>query len=272
MPPSRSLPDRPDASPTRAAPASTIRRAWTVLAVAIAALAPPLVPARAAPEKCPASARNLDLGAPLPATRVALRERKNVVVVALGSSSTQGHGATSEANTFPRQMDIQLRRRYADVKVGFTVLNRGVGGQDVDEMMERMDRDVLAHRPDLLIWQVGTNAAIRGMPVDVFRARVTAGVRRAKAAGADVVLMTPQYVPAMTSLANEEDYIAALEEIARETGAGLFRRWGIMREWVTGERMPYAQFMIPDGLHLNDFGQRCIGKLIAKSIEKALGD
>ncbi|QQS12160.1 MAG: SGNH/GDSL hydrolase family protein [Rhodospirillales bacterium] len=272
MPPPRSLLDSNNQPPPCPAPPSPTRRLWAGVAVALAALTPPLAPARAAPEKCPASAKNLELGAALPVTRAALRERKNVVVVALGSSSTQGHGATSEANTFPRQMDIQLRRRYADVKVGFTVLNRGVGGQDVDEMMERMDRDVLAHKPDLLIWQVGTNAAMRGMPVDVFRARVTAGVRRAKAAGADVVLMTPQYVPAVVSLANEEDYITALEEIARETGAGLFRRWGIMREWVTGERMPYAQFMIPDGLHLNDFGQRCIGKLIAKSIERAMGD
>jgi lysophospholipase L1-like esterase len=53
---------------------------------------------------------------------------------------------------------------------------------------------------------------------------------------------------------------------------GVFKRFQIIRDWVTGEHMPYAQFMIPDGLHLNDFGQRCIGKLLAKAIEKTIRD
>jgi lysophospholipase L1-like esterase len=133
-------------------------------------------------------------------------------------------------------------------------------------MLERLERDVISRNPDLVIWQAGTNAALRGMSLDVFKLKLSTGVDRVKTAGADVVLMTPQYVPAVVALPNENDYVGAMETIGRENGVGVFRRFQIMRDWVSGERMPYAQFMIPDGLHLNDFGQRCMGKLLARAI------
>ncbi len=222
--------------------------------------------------KCPASAENLKLGTSLPRVKAAVRERKKVVIVALGSSSTQGFGATAEANTYPYQMQITLARQFQDVRLNFTIFNKGIGGQDVTEMLERLERDVIARDPDLVIWQAGTNAAIRGMPLDVFRLKLSTGVDRVKKAGADVVLMTPQYVPAVISLANEDDYVGTMEAIARETGVGVFRRFQIMREWVDGEHMSYAQFMIADGLHLNDHGHRCMGKLLAKAIELTIRD
>ena len=51
---------------------------------------------------------------------------------------------------------------------------------------------------------------------------------------------------------------------AKEKGAGLFRRFDIMRGWYD-DGMPYAQFVQLDGLHLNDFGQKCIGKLLTRA-------
>jgi lysophospholipase L1-like esterase len=169
-------------------------------------------------------------------------------------------------------MQITLARQFEDVRLKFTMFNKGIGGQDVTEMLERLERDVIARDPDLVIWQAGTNAAIRGMPLDVFKNKLSVGVDRVKKSGADVVLMTPQYVPAVIALTNEDDYISAMETIARENGVGVFKRFQIMRDWVEGEHMPYAQFMIPDGLHLNDFGQRCMGKLLAKAIERTIRD
>jgi acyl-CoA thioesterase-1 len=54
-----------------------------------------------------------------------------------------------------------------------------------------------------------------------------------------------------------------------DVGAGLFRRYDIMRSWYD-DGMLYAHFVQLDGLHLNDFGQRCIGRLLTKSIVNAL--
>jgi len=46
-------------------------------------------------------------------------------------------------------------------------------------------------------------------------------------------------------------------------------RYDIMRGWYD-DGMPYAQFVQLDGLHLNDFGQKCIGRLLPRSIVDAL--
>ena len=266
-------PRRARAGATAAVLAQASARAGTRIAFGLAAGAMAILlacgHARAA-DLCPASAADLRLGTALPHVKAAIRERQQVVIVALGSSSTQGHGVTSDSNAYPAQAQVTLTHQFENVHLKFVMLNRGVGGQDVTEMVARLERDVLSHQPDLVIWQAGTNAAIRGMDIDLFRLKLRAGIDRLKAAGADVVLMTPQYVPAIVRLPNEDDYVMAMHDVAAQSGAGVFRRFDIMRHWVMQSNMPFTRFIIGDGLHLNDFGQRCTGQLLARAIERAL--
>ncbi len=240
--------------------AGTARFAVLVLTGLLTAL-----PGSARPDNgCVARPELLRLGAPLPASRAAVAQRKELEIIALGSSSTEGYGATSALDSYPAEMLRALSRRLPGVRIG--VANRGVGGDDVSAMLERLNRDVLADTPDLVIWQVGTNAALRAFDVDEFQRQLIDGVERLKARGIDVILMTPQYAPAVVVLPNEEAYLAAMAEVAQANGVGLFRRFDIMRDWFQVEHMPYARFITRDGLHLNDFGYRCIGQLLADSI------
>lgn len=267
------VPDQESRDPSPPGACATARRAARALCTLIAGTLAVLLmhgPARA--DDCPARAEELRLGTDLPHVKAAIRERRQVVIVALGSSSTQGYGATIDTNAYPAQAQVTLARQYETVRLKFVMLNRGAGGQDVTEMLERLQRDVLSHRPDLVIWQVGTNAAIRGMKLDSFRLKLSSGIERMKQAGTDVVLMTPQYSPAIVALPNEDDYVAAMHDVARQTGAGVFRRFDIMRGWVMRQHMPFGRFMIADGLHLNDYGQRCTGQLLARAIERTVGD
>jgi hypothetical protein len=64
-------------------------------------------------------------------------------------------------------------------------------------------------------------------------------------------------------------YEKVMADAAKDYAAGLFRRYDIMQAWYQ-DGMPYAQFVQLDGLHLNDFGQKCIGKLLTRSILNAL--
>lgn len=213
---------------------------------------------------CSARTELLRLGAPLPISRAAVAQRKALDIVALGSSSTEGYGATSALESYPAEMLRSLSRRLQGVRIGVT--NRGVGGDDVAAMLRRLDRDVLSDSPDLVIWQVGTNAALGGLDVDEFRSQLADGVERLKARGIDVILMTPQYAPAVVALQNEDAYLEAMREVAEAGGVGLFRRFDIMRDWFQAEQVPFARFLARDGLHLNDFGYRCIGRLLAEAI------
>jgi lysophospholipase L1-like esterase len=213
--------------------------------------------------ECRASRELLDLGNPLEIARTAVTDERELRIVAMGSSSTQGFGTTNPQFAYPFQLKMKLEAALPGVAIH--VYNKGIGGQDADEMTARMKTDVKPERAHLVIWQVGTNSAIRRVPTDQFATRLRAGIDIGKSLGANFVLMNLQYVPAIVALPDEEDYARVMAEVAKEKGAGLFNRFDIMRAWYK-DGMPYSQFVTSDGLHLNDFGQKCIGKLLSMAI------
>jgi acyl-CoA thioesterase-1 len=93
----------------------------------------------------------------LPNTARAIRRGEALVIVAIGSSSTQGVGASDQAHTYPALLAEELRRRWPRLAV--TVVNKG-GGETADLMLARFTRDVLPYRPQLVIWQTGSNSVV----------------------------------------------------------------------------------------------------------------
>ena len=230
---------------------------------AIMATVLPTVACLADDTKCRASRRMLDLGNPLEGARTALAEKKELRIVAMGSSSTQGYGASNPSFAYPAQLKINLDRLLPGVDV--RVFNKGVGGEDAEEEVKHMKSDLTGHKAQIVVWQVGTNSAIRRDPLEKFAAKLREGIDMGRALGPEFVLMNLQYVPAVVALPDEEEYARVMAEIAKEKNVGLFRRFEIMRAWYN-DGMPYAQFVTSDGLHLNDFGQKCIGRLLSMSI------
>jgi lysophospholipase L1-like esterase len=199
----------------------------------------------------------------LPHLAHAVRNGLEGVIVTLGSSSTQGAMASDLAHSYPAVLQQILSVGLPEAHVA--VINRGIGGQDATEELSRLDIDVLAVRPQVVIWQVGANGALRNADPAVFRATVTAGVRRIQAAGADVVLMDNQQSPALLAKADEPVFDQALAQVASETGASLFSRRALMRGWMH-EGAPLTQFIATDGLHHNDRGYLCVAQSLAQSI------
>jgi len=212
---------------------------------------------------CRASRELLDVGNPLEIARTAVAEERELRIVALGSSSTQGYGTTNPQYAYPAQLKMKLEAAMPGIKVH--VWNKGVGGQDAPEMVDRMKADVMPEHAHLVVWQVGTNSAIRRDPLTKFADKLRAGIDIGHSLGANFVMMNLQYVPAVVALPDEEEYARVMSEVAKEKHAGLFNRFAIMRSWYN-DGMPYAQFVTNDGLHLNDFGQKCIGKLLSMAI------
>ena len=129
----------------------------------------------------------------LPHVASKLAAGEPVVIVAFGSSSTAGYGATSPEFNYPNRLAAQLHRQYPTADI--TVINRGQGGEDAPEMMKRLQTAVIDMHPDLVIWQVGTNAVLRNLDPGETAKLVEDGVARIQAAGADLVLVDPQYSP-----------------------------------------------------------------------------
>jgi lysophospholipase L1-like esterase len=193
-----------------------------------------------------------------------------VVIVAFGSSSTAGYGTTSPEFTYPNRLAAQLRRRYPTADI--TVANRGKGGEDAPEMMTRLQTSVLDMKPDLVIWQVGTNAVLRNLDPSETAKLVEDGVARIQAAGADLVLVDPQYSPAVNAKAESASkMVQLLGKVAALKHVGFFPRFEVMREWHENQSMPFDNFVIADGLHMNDWGYACFAQLLGDDIIKSVG-
>jgi acyl-CoA thioesterase-1 len=124
------------------------------------AIAPMAVAAEASVSHCVAPADLIRLDQPLRRTARRLASHKLIMIVALGSSSTAGAGASSAETTYPSQLMVELTQRFQTQPI--TVLNRGISGERAVDMLARFDKSVSAERPDLVLWQVGTNAVLRG--------------------------------------------------------------------------------------------------------------
>jgi lysophospholipase L1-like esterase len=203
----------------------------------------------------------------LPHLRDAISARSEGLIVALGSSSTEGAMASDSAHTYPAILQETLNRALPAAH--FAVINRGIGGQDAPEELARLDSDALMVRPQLVIWQVGANGAMRHADPDLFRRMVTEGVTRMRKAGIDVILMDNQRSPAVLASVEHIVLEEALKDVARETGVNLFSRSHLMDAWSDEGAKP-GMFTASDGLHHNDLGYECMTESLARQIVAAI--
>jgi len=193
-----------------------------------------------------------------------------VVIVAFGSSSTQGWGSSSPDFAYPSRLLAQLKKQYPSADI--TVINRGKGGEDAPEMMKRLQTAVLDANPDLVIWQVGTNAVLRGFDSAETEKQVEEGIARIQAANSDVVLVDPQYSPRVNERGESAGrMISLLRRVASLRHIGIFPRFEVMRDWHEKQELPVETFVTADGLHMNDWGYACFAQLLGDDIIRSVG-
>lgn len=195
--------------------------------------------------------------------------KHDIRIVALGSSSTSGSGASSAKACYPSRLEVRLNERYPDKH--FEVLNLGVGGQLASQMLPRISSEVLPLKPSLVIWQTGVNDAIRGVEIDKFRKTLELGIDELLAVQIDVILVDMQFYPRSAHVLAYHDYLAAMEEVAKAKNIPLLHRFDIMKYWVTSAQFVPAQFLAPDGFHSNDLAYGCLADVLAESIHNGLG-
>jgi lysophospholipase L1-like esterase len=205
----------------------------------------------------------------LPLTRFAIRLAAGlpIKIVAIGSSSTYGAGASSPVGSYPSRLKIELDRHFPGHPI--TVINRGVNGEESSDMLARFETGVIAENPHLVIWQVGTNSLLRDRPFDRRAVVLHRGIARLRANRTDIVLMDPQYAPHVLAKANRDAVVGQIAQAAKEESIGLLRRYDIMRRWHEVERLPFETFVTADGLHMNDWGYACLAKLLGVAIAEA---
>jgi acyl-CoA thioesterase-1 len=150
------------------------------------------------------------------------------------------------------------------------VLNRGINGDLAVDMLARFDQNVAAEHPDLVLWQVGTNAVLRDYQLSP--SLIHDGIRRMKTIGADVVLIDPQFAPKVIVKPEISEMVDLISIAAKQESVDLFRRFTLMQHWREVEDMPFETFISADGLHMNDWSYDCVAKALAGAIVDATFD
>jgi lysophospholipase L1-like esterase len=193
-----------------------------------------------------------------------LAARQPVRIIAFGSSSTEGIGASSPAATYPSRLQDALTAAWPS-RHPVVVLNRGVGGEDADDMALRLP-SVIAEHPDLIIWQTGSNDPLRGVPLDRFEQETTAGIEAIRTAHIDVMLLEPQLCRELDNKPVSVEYRDALRAIGEATDVTVIRRYDLMRSWLADGVLTPAQMLSPDGMHMADGGYAKLADAIAEDI------
>jgi len=213
---------------------------------------------------CPPEAR------PVPPLAAGLRAPAKAAgralsILAIGSSTTAGVGASGPAMTFPAQLTRRLAEAWGEGSV--EVVNAGVSGESAPATLKRLEA-FMAHKPtpDLVIWQVGTNDVIFGNTPERLGKAVGQGLDAIAAAGARAIVVDQQYFPAILNRNRYEAFVAAVREAAASREAPLLDRYALMKAWAERDPAGFGGLLSWDRFHMNDAGYACLADLLAAAI------
>ncbi|HEY2229613.1 MAG TPA: SGNH/GDSL hydrolase family protein [Xanthobacteraceae bacterium] len=252
------------------APAQTLPAAAATTSVATTSAAvkgPSIAAAPADSRACRFDPAHDRLEYPLARVSRHFETDRAIKIVAIGSSSTAGAGASSPDASYPSQLEADLTKHF--LWQDTTVLNRGVNGEEAPDMLARFDTSVIAEKPDLVIWQTGTNSVLRDHPLDPRATVLHKGLARLKAIHADVILVDPQFAPKVIAKPEVEGMVSQMAATAKELSVDLFHRFALMRHWYQADHLPFETFVSPDGLHMNDWSYACFAQQLGSAIEEA---
>lgn len=219
-------------------------------------------------QRCRAGAADHPFQPSLSAAKRALRETGKLTIVALGSSTTAGAGASQPERSYPAVLEAELKRRLPEREI--KVVNKGIGGQSAYDMLLRMDADVVAEKPDIVIWQTVVNDAIRDVGEEKLAKILKKGIRKVETAGIDMVLMDLQWLPREDRYPKYDEYREVLAKTAQELNVSVFPRHAMMKSWAKSNKFTEEELVGMDGLHMVDASYRCLAVRIADGLVGAL--
>ncbi|MBB3021571.1 lysophospholipase L1-like esterase [Microvirga lupini] len=214
---------------------------------------------------CPGAKPVLSVQAKMERLASRLKKGEPVRILAIGSSSTEGIGASSPAFSYPVQLQADLTRVW---KGTVLIENAGKGGETIPETLGRLEAALLKEdKPDLVIWQVGTNDAVRGGDEGRFSDFLRQGIDAAQAAGTEVLLVDQQYFPAIKDLGRYERFVSLVSTAGAAEKVPVFSRYRLMKAW--GDKAPdtLSSMLSGDGFHMGDRGYDCMAQLLADSLQ-----
>ena len=185
------------------------------------------------------------------------------LALGLGSGPRNGELMASDA-AFPLQMAKNLQQAVPGLTVTVTI--KGGRGMLASEMLDIIRTELAAHKYQLVIWQTGTVEAVRNVPAGSFFQTLSDGAAAILDAGADLVLVDPQFSRFLHTNTDLDSYTQTLQQISAQPDVVLFHRFDLMRYWsgegqIDLERTPKGQRVkTVEALHA------CLGASLARLV------
>ena len=225
----------------------------------------PLSPPSLSPS-CEAPASDIAASAPLPNVTKALADHKTLEILAVGSAAMETLGVGSGVKSYPVQIEDLLKAALNGVDVD--IINRGTGGEVAQTSSDRIHSEVGITKPDLVLWQLGTNDALARVDPEQFTDIVKSTVEWLKQQDIDVVLVGLQYT---SRFARDESYFAikhALDRIAKDEGILYIKRYDAMK--FIAQTRAKVHLMTNDNYHLSELGTQCMAEHVAHAMVASL--
>jgi lysophospholipase L1-like esterase len=198
-------------------------------------------------------------------------QQGRLVVLALGSGSVTGPGASGPEAAWPARLQALLQQRFPGRTIEVAV--RGGRGVTVNDHLALLRESLASDMPALVLWQAGTVEAVRGMDPDEMAEALRQGIERIRRRNADVVVVDQQYSRFLRANTNIEPYREKLRLTAAAAGAALFPRYDLMQHWVETGAVDLERTARPDRAaavdKLNDCIARALAELISRGVSEA---
>jgi acyl-CoA thioesterase-1 len=166
--------------------------------------------------------------------------KPGLTILALGSGSTVGDSGAAggpalafhaPGASFPFRMLEALRNMRPSDRFELTV--KGGRSMTAETMLPILRQELAARHYDLVLWQTGTVEAVLGQRPDALRGVLQDGADAVATAGADLVLIDPQFSRFLRANADLNPYQTVLQQMATAAGVTLFHRFDLTQGWVT---------------------------------------
>ena len=202
----------------------------------------------------------------LPKVADVIKAGRALNILVVGSrSSTINLGVdtnAAEAAAYPGQMQAALKAKLPSIEVNVSLeIQAKKTAEDVAAGLSKL---LEGKKPTLVIWQTGTVDAMRSVDPDDFRTAIDEGVVALQEAGADVILVNPQYSPRTESMISASPDLDNMRVVAQEHEVPLFDRFAMMKNW--SESGEFDLFSPVHGSELAKRVHSCLGRALSEFI------
>jgi lysophospholipase L1-like esterase len=203
--------------------------------------------------------------------------KKGERIVFLGDSITQGGGGPKGYVTLVKK---ELAEKHRDL--GIEVVNAGISGNKVPDLQKRLEKDVIARKPTLVVVYIGINDVwhgerdpAKGTTPEKYEAGLKEIIGKIQKAGARVVLCTPTVIGEKKAGTNKLDekldqYAEISRKVAKETGVPLCDLRKAFLDHLARHNASDKEsgVLTTDRVHLNEAGNKLVAETILATIDK----